>query len=207
MRIEKSATVLVITILFIVLVAPQRFESALGSSGTSFRLGLPANDSALTFDTAQNLENPEGQPDLVGVVATNGEFGYVYYDDLYDASAGDLPSMSPEEAVRTQTERNARLAPAFKDAAAELYGAELLTEQDALDGLEMFQSQEGMDGAVKLLNARMADASGGRGSFQPMSEHEFQILYDSAVSAVGSSIPVYRSDGVTKIGEFSVGVK
>ena len=61
------------------------------------------NESGQTY----GAENPDGIPDLIAVVATNGREGYVHRVELEEATgtaaAGEFTS--PEDAIRWQEER------------------------------------------------------------------------------------------------------
>lgn len=187
---------------------PLPFSGDAESSLTELSTPIATNDTGLTYGPSQNLDNPEGQPDLVGVVASNGELGYVYYEDLYAVSVGDLPTMSAEEALQRNEERNAHMASALKDAAAELCGTEALTEQDALEGLALLDETADIDKVAHLMDGKIKQNTG-TSVVSDLSEEvvgidEFLSLMDSAKNEVGIYLPVYAQDGVTQIGEFSV---
>lgn len=64
----------------------------------------PKNESGLTYGSAAQAISPDTEPDLVLVVATNGEQGYVYKKDL-DMANGTTAAKnfrSPEDALRWQ---------------------------------------------------------------------------------------------------------
>jgi len=65
------------------------------------RMPLAVNDHGQTYGSSAGGEDP----DLIAVVATNGRQGYVFRDDLADATGSDLDLASPEEVLRWQEER------------------------------------------------------------------------------------------------------
>jgi hypothetical protein len=47
-------------------------------------LEFPVNKNGQTYGSSQDSVHPDDYPDLIGVFATNGKEGYVYYKDLYN---------------------------------------------------------------------------------------------------------------------------
>ncbi|HIY64734.1 MAG TPA: hypothetical protein H9830_00480 [Candidatus Agrococcus pullicola] len=58
------------------------------------------NSEGLTYGSAADAPTPQSEPDLILVVATNGQEGYVLKEDLDAASGANVGS--PEEAVEWQ---------------------------------------------------------------------------------------------------------
>ena len=75
-------------------------ESARWSAMTSLVTSETTAWGTNSKGESYGLQNDQGAPDLVAVMATNGRQGYVYADDL----DGPVPS-SPEEAIAWQEQR------------------------------------------------------------------------------------------------------
>lgn len=65
------------------------------------------NEQGLTVGTLAEATSPDGEPDLILAVATNGREGYVYKRDLdaADGTAAMKEFTSPEDALAWQKER------------------------------------------------------------------------------------------------------
>lgn len=165
------------------------------------------------FETATS-ETPEasddfsidGHSELMAVVATNGERGYVYRDDFrcVESAVQDLGAEDPSIWYAQRTEE---LAAAFCDVSAERYGRELFDKGSVSESFDLLtRSDSGLDAAVELLNDCIANAHNDlHVDVEFLSATDFRELYDAAKARVRPILLVYEEDGVTQVGEFIVG--
>lgn len=183
---------------------PHEFDGSETPEGSA-QLPLATNPSGQTYGSARDMSTPADQPDLIGVVATNGELGYVYYEDFYAATIQGVDNVELDESIARFEERDLKVAQALKESANEKYGAEVLTVEDALAALELMGTTENGE-AVELANDRAMqnaapfDISSARTN--ALDADTFDDMVFEARKATGSILPVYLSDGTTEIGEF-----
>lgn len=162
------------------------------------------NAEGLTYSSSNNLDNPIGQPDLIAVVATNGELGYVYYEDFYKSSTFGQ-KMSPQNSLELFKERKKKIARAFKDAISEFIGIDFLSMQDVEKSLDFLDEPDGVNKAVNSINMIIKrNAEKSAIDIDEIDEHTFKVLYNQAKTEVSIIIPVYEKNGTTQIGEFVV---
>lgn len=81
-----------------------------GAATASVEKTYSVNELGLTYGSSAFAGSPEGEPDLILVLATNGSVGYAYKSDL----DGEMPS-SPEEAERWHlTQPSSRMVPVYE---------------------------------------------------------------------------------------------
>ena len=160
------------------------------------------NDSGLSYGSSQDLSNSSEQPDLIAVIASNGERGYIYYDDFH-AAEGMSDSIAKGNTLARCEDRDESLAQAFAEAVVDRYGFEVINSQDASDCLELLTASVGMDEALAALNEDIVEGNPDI-QIELLSDDEFRALYDSAKEMTDTSLPVYLEDGITQIGSFYV---
>jgi len=87
------------------------------------------NDRGLTFGSVEDARTPDEEPDLILVVATNGERGYALKTDL----EGPTPS-SPEDAVRQTMNQTSRTIPVYESDGTTLIGEFLIDVSTQTEG-------------------------------------------------------------------------
>ncbi|MDR3037081.1 MAG: hypothetical protein LBU31_01535 [Coriobacteriales bacterium] len=161
------------------------------------------NSEGLTYGNLALAVSEDTSPDLIAAIATNGEKGYIYRLDS-DVAQGPQPS-NPEEAVAYMARRHQNAAVAFKSSIWEQLGYHLQIEDIEL--AELYQ--------------RIFEEHGGERAFDNLTEKSKENLlalfpeavnltevvstaWDKANKANDVSIPVYKVDGKTVIGEFVI---
>jgi hypothetical protein len=161
------------------------------------------NEDGLTYGSASEALIPEQEPDLIRAYATNGAEGYVYKTDLEHAQS-PYPPKNPEEAVLLMENR---------------FMAASLTFVDYVNSqTDLKLSVANKDANVALKS--IFEAYGGEVPFDSLTETEKSTIinlfpngikidvavnaYNAACAANDRSIPVYKADGKTVIGEFVV---
>lgn len=150
------------------------FGSGRDGAGT-----IETNEAGQTYGSISNdIYNPSANPDLIAVLATNGEAGYVYYSEFYDLIK-DERRMPSDESIEKQQQKSDAYSKAYLEAASEYFGYEF----NSLD--EVFNAVE--------------SATQSRSSTE---ENISQILMERVREKIGAHLTVYLSDGVTPVGEF-----
>ncbi|MCI8468825.1 MAG: hypothetical protein HFJ75_04965 [Eggerthellaceae bacterium] len=160
------------------------------------------NERGLTyFEDVEPSNNPEPGEDLFKVGFDDeetGEYrtGYVYSEEL---EAAERPPQSPEHAVILMQEKKEEASRAWQEAINDLVGDGALSIEQAGEIYDATHSSEGFRGAARTL-----------ASFPSvdLSEEEALTVLIKALGPVQEAlttwIPVYESDGVTRIGRFPV---
>lgn len=185
-----------------------------GSAGAEGKYST--NGSGLTYGSLGEVYSAEKNPDLIGAIATNGELGFIYYDDYLEAISGDV-TLSPEQAVSRANDKTARMAEEFSEAAADLYGIDVLDQAMVEKSISFLDEGAEVGEAAEILNSdieqavsktsRANDAQSTIDGVVPsISEDEYLELYLAAKESVGVKLPVYAEDGATVVGEFVVDV-
>lgn len=168
------------------------------------------NESSQTYGTLEDVYAAEKNPDLIGAVATNGELGFIYYDDYNDVISGEL-SLGSEDALERQKKKDEKIAQAISEAVAEKYGEDFVSVQAVEESLDELTTVEGMKGATETLNSAMEQSlaqntARSAEAFDQITEEEYLEMYVDAKQSIGVAIPVYAEDGKTVVGEFIVDV-
>ncbi|MDR2957420.1 MAG: hypothetical protein LBU61_04460 [Coriobacteriales bacterium] len=158
----------------------------------------PVNDNGSTYGSVVLAPNPDQEPDLIAVIATNGSEGYVYKTDLY-AFSGSATSL---EHAAQLTDRRVRLATdAFISSINDQTGINLEESRPEISNYIKFTS--GICGYITPLRPEYdIDLR----SLIPIeiSDESIDLAMKKAWSANQNVIPVYKSDGVTIIGDFII---
>lgn len=165
-----------------------------------------ANEQGLSYGSGGDLYNPEGQPDLIGVIGVNGEKGYIYYKDFYDIIKCEL-NLSPEEAVSRFTARDEKIATQLANVISDHYGAPVISQKEAKTFISLLSSGQTAEEIAKTLTIEAEEYStSGISLFgesnQELTGDDFRTLYDDAKEKACTMLPVYKSDGVTQIDQF-----
>lgn len=156
----------------------------------------PTNELGMSYGSAVHAETYEDEPDLIAVIATSGEQGYVRRDDLHEA---ERPASTPDEAARFMDEKFASLSEAT---AARLNDMGYDITADDLRPLV------GADGALDVVLQTWSSGNGGGpvtlSDGSTVALDDVARAYLQAQEDCSTSIPVYESDGITVIGEFMV---
>jgi hypothetical protein len=151
-------------------------------------------------------------PDLVAVLATNGQEGYVYTQELDAASPA---AANPEEAVQMMSERNAYDSLRFVEIISEEYP--LNSESNADSALSAYQSaltflsisEPGVAWTYHESAANeFANATGLDLSLLPQGDslrYYLELVMAKIQEEHTVEIPVYLSDGKTQVGVFRAG--
>ena len=177
--------------------------------------GYKVNDDGLTY--GMMLEAPEGHemPDLVGVIATNGERGYVYWSEMDSAS---YKPATLEDAGKYMEEYNARRSFLFVKFLSEELGIVIDTSTanayEALTSAEVFlfntNSEPGAEwtpddeARSKLIEALGLEEPGFLEGLEL--GRVLARVFINIQSADAIEIPVYKEDGKTQIGVFLIPV-
>lgn len=169
----------------------------------------PVNENGLTYGSAANAGDPDREPDLILVAATNGEEGYVYKEDL-DAASG--MTETPEEAVRLTENRMKQEKEVFAAILAqELEAYDLTISPEKMEEIYVSMAAQEIGDATDLLLSASAESNTSKTQQRgaPFSEAHCESLlinsYPSALTELKTPIPVYKKDGVTEVGVFLVG--
>jgi hypothetical protein len=211
---------------FIVLACAVFAHQALFTEANRFNSDdFGVNDAGLTYGAATDLYNPSEWPDLIYVLATNGESGYVFAEELEKASGSN---MTLEELFDRQIEWERQSSYKFADLLNSHLGVATL-EQGCGEKLEIFSLANRMNGLdviagsdepeiarqelisqLKSLSddeskfvSTLTDDSSDKCSTILLSEY-ISLLWDKSREINYITIPVYESDGITVIGEFEI---
>lgn len=172
------------------------------------QVSFPTNDSGETYGSAWGL-TPDEEPDLIWVEATNGREGYVRRTELHAADGSQV--RNPDEAVAYMHRRNDASArgcfDALRDDLPGVPGSDwqatedsrLLIEEIMASEVRGDLSTEGVAALASLLKEV------GVTHIPTDLSRLAQVCATSARDARVQMIPVYKSDGVTVIGEFEIG--
>lgn len=173
------------------------------ASAKNAEVGYSVNEQGLTYN--ENVMPIEGdEPDLLQVVATNGKFGYVYYDEYEEAC---YAASSPEEADMLMAEHEEKATLALQDAINKYTPkSELdMTETDAKSLLSTYYEvcSETVDdvSSEKLIQEVSEEAT----LAIKITDENLELAFAEAEQAVMRFVTVYDADGVTVIGEFGIG--
>jgi hypothetical protein len=166
--------------------------------------GYETNDAGLTYGVAEGGVFADSAPDLIGVIATNGEEGYAYRTELLQAIEPDPPS-SPEEAVQLMQDRWHNAALAFAVSVEQQTGTVLPLGADQVANTiaSLFETSGGELPFSDLSDTNKAALL----NILPNLDASEEVASEALRAAYASndvSIPVYKSDGQTRIGEFIV---
>lgn len=101
----------------------------------------PVNSAGMTYGSMEDAQNSGfAPPVLVSAVATNGASGYMYYDDYMSATSYDRDEA---DSSTKEQERVSKMADAFLNKAAELYGCNLISEEESIDAVLLTGTIEG----------------------------------------------------------------
>ncbi|QGQ18484.1 hypothetical protein GC089_03465 [Cellulomonas sp. JZ18] len=151
------------------------------------------------------------EPDLVRAVATNGREGYVHRSDLEPA---DLTPANPTEAVALQRAADEVATAAFVDTLAARLGVTIdVPVSDAVTAMQTAADQRragagtvaGTAAGRRLFTALGLDANVLADRGDDATAEAVDAALDAAERANQRELPVYESDGRTRIGTFVVG--
>lgn len=151
------------------------------------------NEAGQTYGSmSDNVYDPASNPDLVRVVATNGEIGYVYYSEFYE-HIKDEPTRTSEEVEAHSEAQREKYNDAFIEIASDRYGYTFENIDEAIEA-----AQEGPDAVAEAYSRPLEGGA-------PHSE-EYEAINEEAHRRIGVALTVYMDDGVTPIGEFILGI-
>lgn len=154
---------------------------------------FPRNEAGLTYGSALNLSD-EAAPDLILVETTDGQEGYVYKSDLDDASGATVST--PDEAAAYEAEKAGRARQALTAAVNKMIESGSISAETGAGeaALSELKEEAGPEQQLAWVCNRLN-----------LTDAQRSILAAEMDNAVANAIPVYQADGVTVIGEFSVG--
>ena len=163
---------------------------------------FPRNKAGLTYGSSSDTEYGD-EPDLIAVEATNGKMGYILKVDLQELDRSGVQNL--DEAIRSSTSYNEKASKAFIETLAQEIGFDVnvISSNQALSAYEELclatpMQMQGGDIAAKI------EKDLGLGRNYNISEDVLLRAALSAQDAVAQTIPVYKMDGKTKIGDFEV---
>jgi hypothetical protein len=174
----------------------QSFENAAGQEFV-----YPTNDSGQTYGTFAEAGGLNGDlPDLILVVATNGETGYITKESFIITSRA---ASNPAEADIIMGEYRQNSARAFCDYVYQESGIEI--DSNELLGLLEIGVDIGLGNPWTSLAEHQKITVVNLLPEGYQSTDFAQKAWDFAARANSITIPVYANDGITIIGEFIVG--
>lgn len=195
------------------------YDVLTGKTATATR-GLDCSDPEMTVNSAGQVCGTVSavekgmHVDLVRAYATNGEKGYVYYDELREAENSGMGT--PEEAVETMAERRIQSANAIKTALNEnlagtagVRNALEITNADGeavLDAYYGVIAEGGSPSDSNFISAvkKALPSTRSLSSLASVDEVVLEKSIEEARDVVREYIPVYSEDGVTVIGQYPI---
>lgn len=186
---------------------------AVENAGEGYDEAKPAieyetNGMGLTYGTCASAPAYDDMPDLVLVVATNGQEGYVYREALEEAEGGFVEQ--PEELLARTQEQDEVFVEAFTES-LQADGHDV--SQEMIEGfVDEARFGAGVDcAATELADKIEANAAATAGDAQTYAasgaeeiDRDIEDALALALQASGTVLPVYDVDGETVIGEFLV---
>lgn len=119
---------------------------------------LPVNSEGITYGSMLEAEmNGTEMPELVSCIATNGERGYMYYEEYSAITQRDF-ELSSEELNSIMPDRTETIAKVFAETANTYYGYELLSIEEVKEALSLITSVDGTEAAITLLEGDVRSA-------------------------------------------------
>ena len=167
----------------------------------------PKNADGLSYGSMSDAQSADAVPDLIAVVATNGQEGYVYKTD-YNAAMQVGMARNPDHAVWLMAQRSERIANAFVDSIESQTGPSQST-------ISLENERADLGNVILDLDTQSGDIS-----FEELSTNDQANIISDLPDGIDQSIvdnawakankvddqvlPVYSLDGKTIIGEFII---
>ena len=195
MNRRKYSTIFVIATLVVALAGSAYALSTRQKANSVY----PTNSKGQTYGSPADANTNDEIPDLMAAQATNGELGYLDYDEYREATR---PASSREEALEIMSEYEMNAWLSFKDCVYRNTGSEVEPEGydvlvDVMYRGRMMRRWYRLDDDEQLRIIEILPEG------YRTSELAEEAWY-SALTANSVSIPVYDKDGETIIGEFII---
>lgn len=116
--------------------------------------GYPVNSAGMTYGSMEDAQQTGSTPPvLVATVATNGTNGYMYYEDYASAVSANRDDQASSDA---EQDRISKTAKAFRDEAFELFGCDLVSEEESVNAVLLSGTAEGDQEAVAMLSSAIS---------------------------------------------------
>ena len=161
--------------------------------------GFKVNAAGETYGVGGGGPNGE-DPDLIMVMATNGNVGYVRREELMDTGVGSPDN--PDDAVGRMQEMRDQLVCAVREELNQLapevnineIAVEKLLQEVGLVSVKEPTYCEGANSSADSIQERYG-----------VTVEQVRYAYEAAQKQVGGTIPVYDSSGTIVVGEYAIG--
>jgi hypothetical protein len=184
-----------------------------GAQGSEYhKAEYKSNADGQSFGSALDAQSLEKMPDLIAVVATNGEEGYILSTD-YAYARDPNPPKNPEEATAMMKARELKAVKAFAKSIYDQTGMEMDLEEVKYMLNNLNNSMDCDWRSYETINKKQqADMTGivfgGSAQKSDGSDSRTEAVIATALQYAGEAnqivIPVYMEDGRTIIGEFII---